>query len=499
MAPRARSVLIKKSDEPSVVVKKTKKGVAVETPQVGMVSISSRDLFAEGHNIHGRQRIDISLIAQLMKASEAGPVSSNQGVNVGERQHPFDFSVVDAFKNSNVHHSSCVETRRGCMVGLGFQNDATKKKLDKLCKISAQDVLMRVAEDFCQRGNGLFEVVRDQPTNKGKITGLHALPARTATIYLENERYDTHWVIRSEGGKDRYFAQFGDLEGFIARNAERANANTVSEVIHIPASTSQNQFYGMPDWLPAVASIELVQCIHQDAFDFFLNRAVPEFMLFVLGKDIGKANMDEMKNLLKASIGLGNAHKSGVFNIHDSDVKIQLEKLALDSRGDGVHFATMNDALALQIVTAHRTPALLAGIQLPGKMAATNELPNALMGYQLLNIGPAQNLFEAVLDKTLGDPDLNGGLGLKAGDFKFRTITDEMGLAQMLSGPGAATSPMDTLARMKTPLASPAGQARDLKAGLKKELLDSDHPDVQEAASAVLGILAMKLLTHQAA
>ena len=459
------------------------------TEQEEVRTISSNDIFRPSHSIYGRSAIAAtkSLLETLLKEqSPTGPVPSNQGVRVGLQEHPFDFSATDAFKNANVHHSTCIETKCSSTVGLGFVKDTTEETLDSLCVTSSQDLLLRTAEDYFQRGNGLIEVVREDPLNPSSpIAALHHMRARDAKIFLENSRFDFYWSIKSPSGPDRKFARYGDVASFRARQ-KVSNNDPVSEIIHIPASTAQNRLYGMPDWLPAVASIELVQCIHQDMYDFFLNRGVPEFLLFILGKDIGKDNVKTIENILKGSIGLGNAHKSGMLNLPDPNTKIELHKLAMENRSDGTHFATMNDALALEIVSAHRVPALLAGIQLPGKMAAANELPNAIMGFQLLVISRAQKAFSSVLAKTLGDAKINGGTKLDRKAFEFKKITDEFDLGQM-----------DTAARMKTPLGSAEGQARDLSLGLKKE--DLEDPKVRQAIASILSIAAMKLLARQAA
>lgn len=208
----------------------------------------------------------------------------------------------------------------------------------------------------------------------------------------------------------------------------------------------------MPRWLSAVPAIELSQCYAQFKYDFFLNRGVPEFMLFLLGAKLSPDDWKIVTNALKSNIGLGNSHKSFALNVSDTELKVQLEKLAMDSspQDDG----PMKESLALSVVTAHGVPPLLAGILVPGKLGSNNELPNALMAFQALVAGPDQRIFMQTLGKTLGSKE--AGLGLTLSDFEFYTVLDEIDL-----------STAATVGGMKQPLAEANAQGRDLTAGMK--------------------------------
>jgi hypothetical protein len=114
-------------------------------------------------------------------------------------------------------------------------------------------------------------------------------------------------------------------------------------------------------------------------------------------------------------------------------------------------------------------PPILAGILIPGKLGATNETPNAILAFQALVIGPAQETLESILDMTLGNSKLNGQLGLKPGDFKFKTIVDE--IAEQME----KINPMDTLASSREQLPEQAKEGRDLKEGLKKMMTSEER------------------------
>lgn len=419
-----------------------------------------------------------SLMEQLTKASEASP--SSQGVSTGRKMHPFDRAAVVAFQSSNIHHASCLFTKTAGTVGLGFQTGEKKtlsvpgqmpeanyepsrvdEILNPLCEISFADVLNDVAEDFWQTGDGYMEVVRESPG--GPVTGLHHIPAAECYVFLENEQYDYHFeVVNSEGtGTSRHFAKFNDSQDFIQRagaggggwSMTEAMKARPSEVIRFRRPSSRSRWYGYPDWLGAVPAIELTQCVYQFKYDFFLNRGVPEFMLFILGAKLSADDWKKVEDAVKANIGMGNSHKSLALNIPNPEVTIQVEKLAMESKSEDGFDKTL-DALALNIVSAHRVPPLLAGILIPGKLGATNELANALMATHVLVLAPAQRLFHQVLASTLGDP--SSKLGLTAKDFRFRRIVEEIDLGVM-----------DTVGRMRQQVPEANASGRDLTAGVK--------------------------------
>lgn len=437
----------------------------------------SRPLFPRPKG-QGKNMSAMEFLSKAAPTSGAG--TSKQGAGLGRKPHPFDFAATTSFKNFNAHHSACIETKKASIGGLGFfdetentsevepgQEEKPKKKklskaekaLNPLCDISIQDVFGDIIEDYVQTGNGFLEVVRDAPRQGATIIGLHHVPAPSVYVHIEDRKYRRHFeVVNSDNdasalfGGAHQFAAFGDLEGFLRRNP-RAVKDETSEIIHYRKPTSLSRWYGMPNWLAAVAAIELVQCLYQYKYDFYLNRGVPEFLLFLLGGDAGEKNMEALENLLQAHIGHGQSHKSGIFNIKQADLEVQLEKLGLDSGQGDDGFSEQSEVLALNVVTAHQVPPLLAGIQIPGKLGATNEMVNAMMAFQTLTVGPDQKTISTINDNTLGNELYNEGIDLEPGDFQFKTILDEIDVQKA-----------DTAGRMKE---EAAGSKRDLSEGLK--------------------------------
>jgi hypothetical protein len=430
---------------------------APETPQfrVAKVDRIERGLFPDLGQ--GKD----SLLAHLIKTVAPPGGRSNQAALSGLRQQPANFGAMSRFVLHNVYHSVCIAAKVNATVGLGLKKPEVEKKLDPLSKHGFTLLNTIVCEDFQSTGNGYYEVVRDRPG--GKILSLHPFPSAQTFIHVEGRGGAQHFelVAGQEGGGRRKFPVFGDSERFFDEVETRKpkSGETISEIIHVPFPTALNRWYGLPRWLAAVASIELMQALDQREFDFFVNRGVPEFMLFITGGQVKKADWSKLETSLNAQVGLGNSHKSCAVQIPEADAKVSLFKLDLEGTDQGERYATMTDTLALKITSAHQTPPLLAGIQIPGKLGANNELPNAIRAFQVLSVDHYQRVFENTLGRTLGDEEKNGGLGVGPDDFEFNEITDKLDLDAM------ATS---TSMRQTEPEA--AAEGRDLADGLKKEM-----------------------------
>lgn len=454
---------------------------------VAEIIMNHRDLYGmnEVQSLLGQDHEPLTVA--LLKASlKIGNNRTQQGAAAGRKEHPFDLEKVALLQTINEHHATCIHTKVSSTVGLGFRNGSKPKVdpltglkdddeidepteeetlLNPLCEFSFQDTSNDVTEDFVQAGTGYFEVVREGKATS-PITNLNHLPAKNLHVYVEKDvkeeddgTIEYHYVQPiGEGKSDIKYAIFGEKDAMIERNDLQAEADEISEVICIRRPSSLSRWYGFPDWIAAGATIELARCLRQQKYDFFNNRGVPEFMLFILGAKLPPDQWKIITDSLQSNVGLGNQHKSFALNLANSPetMKIQLEKLAMDGGNNSEEFASMTESLAMSIVTAHRVPPLLAGIQIPGKLGATNELPNALRAFQLLVIGPYQRLIRQRLVSTLGNKQVNGGLVLTDKHFKFRRITDELDL-----------DAMDTSARMRETEPEAAKKGRKLSGGLK--------------------------------
>jgi hypothetical protein len=162
--------------------------------------------------------------------------------------------------------------------------------------------------------------------------------------------------------------------------------------------------------------MELDYCVTQYAFDFFFNGGVPEAIYNIIGKRLDPDDWDAIKAEFLSHTGIGNKRKVMLLNLGDPDMTAQLDKLTLDGQTTGDN-QQLTDSQALKVLSAHRTPPILAGVTQPGKVGANNEITNAMMLFQLLLVGPSQKFVSALLGSTLGNPEFNGDLNLTEDQF----------------------------------------------------------------------------------
>lgn len=444
---------------------------------------------------------DSAVQVSLLKAKLTPAMGSNQGRHPGEQQPPIDFEGASMLMLAVNIQETCIRTKRDATVGLGFESQEEKdakarqreldlkshdlamgaqpatpgapaKKplpedpakavakaaeepkskskveevLDPLCGDHGfQHLLNQCGEDYENTGNCYIEVVRD---DGGKIVALWFMPAVAVRLVNEDKKPFYHYVAHQRDG-DVLYAVFGDVDDL--RSRITTDQEQITELICIKQPTSFDPNYGLPSWLSAVPWLELAQKVMQCDFDYFDNRAVPDLLVLLSGAKVPEADLTSLKTQIAATVGKGKRHRSVIANLPHPDTEVTFERLNADNRE---RFSDLWTSIQLNVVSTHRVPPLLAGVVLPGKMAAANELPNALVAFQTLYVQQHQKNFENRLGNTLGLEE--EGLGLAPDDFKLRKITDYYDIGQL-----------DTMSRMRETATEAASQGRQLDQGLK--------------------------------
>jgi len=420
----------------------------------------------------------------------------------GEQSHPFDFAMAKRLYQSDVHHAACVAAKTTSLVGLGnldsqkehqkrsveaatpgtpepsrkiFQKSKVDIALDPLTRFGWQDVLGATAEDIASLENGAIEVRRKKGTNE--IVGIFQMPVERVW-FVEEPSGGYHFRVSRHGGTDIRIASFGDYESALRRSGSLLQATEdssgvpvvmsgdletgfvespgthYSEIIYFRVPSGQDLWYGVPAWLSSTPQIELGQMTTQFQFDHYQNRGVPEFILFLSGVKYSPTEWTAIEKQLQNHIGLGKSHKTLALQTQSTEAKLQIEKLGMvASNEDGSE--TILAATASRIVTSHRVPPILAGIQIPGKMGATNEAAMSLSLFQILWTGPVQARIQSRLGETLGAKESKLGLGIE--DFALAKITEEIPLINM-----------DTVSRMRQSPQQASAEGRDPGKGLKE-------------------------------
>ena len=396
--------------------------------------------------------------------------SSNLDTTFGIRLPLIDKFAARELRDFNSTHAICLDAKQASSLGLGHRDQSIHDVLDPLCSFSWQDTLDALAIDYWETGDCFLEIVYDRDDPK-LVTGLYHMESAATQVETEEERTELfHYVVSGEAGQSRdvVMARFGDLADLRSRDVVTLSGDIVnSEIAHVRQSTNRSRHYGYPDYMSAVPSIELVQCMTQHEFDFYFNRGVPEFMMFLIGKDIGGC-WDKVEKAIRAGQGLGQSHKTLAAHIPGDakETRIQIEKLAMEDSGNS-GFPEKSLTLDMRIATAHGMPPQLANIATPGKIGAANEGPNAMLTFQMRKLGQAQRLFSRAFAATLGKLLFNQPEGKPVKIEAKRFLGDAIGAVDAAGMPlfnqdgngfntildGMTLGARDTMSSMKEPLA----------------------------------------------
>jgi capsid portal protein len=390
--------------------------------------------------------------------------------------HPINFSVASQMRKMSPHHAACLDQLTDAAIGLGYKEDAAKKRktemegeietdsdedaklneiadaLDPLCGGPGcwEALLDQATADAASVGNGYIEVSRGRSSDK--INGLFWVPAPTVHIALEPDRFQ--WFRQTKAGtwsggatltRDHVpFARFGMIDDTTEYEEPKTwsslerklpvgrpkksvpDTNKLHELIHFKLPTNQWELYGGPRYLSAVPYIHLVQQMVQQQSDLFHNRGVPDFLLFLLGVSLGEDDWTNLKNMVMARTGNANVGKAGVFQVKEAADKASVEMLQMaDGSAAAETISKLHDAMALSICSAHRVPPLLAGITVSGKQGAANELVQSLILFEKQVVRRFRRMVTRTLAGTLGHPEL-GVEGLAGEKFEFASIIDQL-------------------------------------------------------------------------
>ena len=445
---------------------------------------------APSANLFGTTSNNFGTYALLTNPETGSPEGSNAEPELSAATvlyPPLNVAEAIRLKDVSPHHASCVTTKKNSMVGLGFMSDDDLNNdgvvdpdeqsaakiaslltgapyiksnvdtiLDPLTSFGFANELSDWVEDMIDTGSAYMEVAR-----KGdQIVFIGALSAKHVKIVKKGR--NIYFQVQEKGGQQKYFSRFGmenkawmfgddgpyDESGSIGMD-------DVSEIIYLSEPTNRCRHYGYPSWLAAAVDIDLAKGSKQYKADFLYNRGVLDFILSILGTKIDPDDWEKINASVSGTAGKGHNFKNLALNIAGENVTVQVDKLAADSNTEE-QFAKDNEVFSQNIVTAHGVPPLLANILIPGKLGSSNEFVNSLISFQLLRVGPVQQIIQKTLASSLGNSELNGGLKLKESDFRLRTLTSQLNLKGL-----------ETLGGMREEATT---SDRDLDEGMKNKL-----------------------------
>ena len=234
---------------------------------------------------------------------------------------PISFAGLGKMRHANAQHGSCIAFRRN-MTARCYRTGGL-----------AVDELRSSLTDLLTFGNAFIEVRRN---GFGNIVALSHIPAINMRVRSKNKGF-------------RQLLPDGKYTDF-----------TPEEVLHIMEYDTNQQIYGMPDWLGGLQSILLNQDATLFRRKYFKNGCHLGYILYTNDPKMTPETRDEIKKKLKEGTGAGNFKTMFVAIPNGGEKAIQLISVGDISQQD--EFTKIKELSASDVREAHRVPPVLMGI-----------------------------------------------------------------------------------------------------------------------------------------
>lgn len=318
-------------------------------------------------------------------------------LGVVEPRYKFDDLLY--FADVNVWHKRCVVKKASLVAGLGWKlttDDSNKEPDEAYNKIIALlkhpnnnyndsfiQILLRYLQDYFYLGNGWLEIVRN---NLGEVAEIYHIPGRTVR---RKEKFKGWWQVRT----------------FTKVEFDNYNPDAVTDrnqLLHIYSYDALDEYYGCPEWLPAIAAMALDRSAVEYNTYLFENSMLAKFAIVIEGGSLSKTARSHLKKFLQENAkGLKNSGKALIISNDDPNVKIRFEKLHIDFKDRDMSFVTMRTFSRDEVITAHDMPPRLVGVVVGGQLGGSGETSGQLKIFKETTISPEQEKLEELLNKTI--------------------------------------------------------------------------------------------------
>ena len=309
-----------------------------------------------------------------------------------------DFNDLLYFMDVNVWHKRSVKLKAALVGGLGWQlvtddenkdpDDAYNRIMELLERPNEKyqetfSVLMvRMLTDYFALGNGWLEVSRN---TKGEVAAIYHVRGKNVR---RKKDFTGYFQIRAN--KKQEFRNFGDTTN-----------KTKNELIHFYEYDPQDDYYGIPEWLPAMATMAMDRAaVEFNTYIFDNGMMIPFAIIIEGGRLSAKARKALQQFLQKNYKGIANAGRAIVIDNDDPNVNIRIEKLDNPSMRD-MSFYRLRTLSRDEVIAAHQVPPRLGGIMSAGQLGGTGEVSGQLKIFQETLIKPEQRKLENILNRTI--------------------------------------------------------------------------------------------------
>jgi PBSX family phage portal protein len=272
--------------------------------------------------------------------------------------------------------------------------------------------LTKFYTDVQATGNGYLEIGR---TVKGDIGYVGHIPSTTMRVRRLRDGY-----VQIIGNKVVYFRNFGAKNQNPITTDPRPN-----EIIHYKEYSPLNTFYGVPDIMSAITSLQGDYLASQYNIDYFSNKAVPRYVVTLKGAKLSADAEDKMFRFLQTSLK-GQSHRTLYIPLPgDTDnSKVEFNMQPIENGVQEASFKEYRTQNRDDILIAHQVPLSKIG---GGSSAAIAAALAQDRTFKEQVSRPAQRNLEKMINRIVKEKtDI---LELK---FNELTLTDEIAQSQIL-------------------------------------------------------------------
>lgn len=337
----------------------------------------------------------------------------------------------------NPFHYRAVKTKARDVAGLGWKlepsediedpNQASEEQKELAMELLKRpnddehlsEVNDKVMVDLEATGNGYHEVVKNED---GVVTGLNHIPSHTIRRHADLNRY-----VQQRGNKKVWFKKYGyeyDVDkntGNIKEEGELEHEQKANEILHIQNYTSRDDYYGIPDIVPAIGSILGDKKAKEYNIKYFENHAVPAYAVTVTGSEldeeterqIKKFFQQDVQDVQQSTLVITAAKDEG----DDSAEPIEINFEKLENDNEDSSFQQYRQDNRDEILSVHGVPPYRAGITIEGQLGGSSAGESTEI-YKQSVIKPRQEMLENQINRHI----LQEGLEITDWVFRFEEI-----------------------------------------------------------------------------
>ena len=306
---------------------------------------------------------------------------------------PYNLYELSSYYDTSFANHAAIDTKVSNTVGLGYHFEMTsstqmrleamtnesakmkaKKRIEQL-KIqlgawleslndddSLTKTLEKVITDMQATGNGYIEVGR---TVTGEIGYVGHVPATTMRVRRLHDGF-----VQIIAGTIVYFRNFGATNSNPVTDDPRPN-----EIIHLKEYSPLNTFYGIPDIIAAMTSLQGDQMAARYNLDYFENKAVPRYIITVKGAKLSPEAEDKLFRFFQTGLK-GQSHRTLYIPLPGDQEgnKIEFEMHPIENGVQEASFDKYRQRNRDDILMAHQVPlSKLGGIDASLAAAMTQD------------------------------------------------------------------------------------------------------------------------------